>query len=151
MRKQGREEGHGGQRKGQELNNRICSHKPRFGDNNTDVHVACTTKSDMSLGIRETLAALVVRRAKQGWPCHIRRHLLRIRRSRQAGAESLAGVLGQCASLAHLNLSYNEIGDGGAESFAGVLTQCTALTQCVYVCLSVCIYVCMYIIYGEVN
>ena len=36
--------------------------QPRFGDNNTDFHVACTPKPAMSLGIRETLAALVVRR-----------------------------------------------------------------------------------------
>jgi hypothetical protein len=57
----------------------ILSLRARFGDNNTDFHVACTPKSSMSLGIRETLAALVVRQAKQGWPCHIRRHLLRIR------------------------------------------------------------------------
>jgi hypothetical protein len=32
--------------------------QPRFDDNNTDFHVACTPKPDMSLGIRETLAAL---------------------------------------------------------------------------------------------
>ena len=73
---------------GQELNNRICSHKSRFGDNNTDFHVASTPKSAMSLGIRETLAALVVRRAKEGWPCHVRRHLLHIRRSRQVPSQS---------------------------------------------------------------
>jgi len=38
-----------------------------------------------------------------------------------SGAERLAGVLGQCASLAHLDLSNNQIGPDGAESFAGVL------------------------------
>ena len=39
--------------------------QPRFGDNNTDFHVACTPKSAMSLGIRETLAALVMRRVQK--------------------------------------------------------------------------------------
>jgi hypothetical protein len=33
------------------------------------------------------------------------------------------------AALAHLDLSYNEIGDAGAESLAGVLTQCRELTH----------------------
>jgi hypothetical protein len=42
------------------------------------------------------------------------------------GAESLAGVLGQCAALAHLNLNF---GAAGAESFAGVLPQRRALTH----------------------
>jgi hypothetical protein len=32
-----------------------------------------------------------------------------------AGAERLAGVLGQGAALAHLNLSNNRIGDAGAQ------------------------------------
>jgi hypothetical protein len=36
-------------------------------------------------------------------------------------------VLGQCTALAHLDLSFNEIGDAGAESLAGVLAQCPAL------------------------
>jgi hypothetical protein len=44
-------------------------------------------------------------------------------------AESLAGVLAQCAALAHLNLRYNQFGDAGAESFAGVLGQCAALAR----------------------
>ncbi len=34
-----------------------------------------------------------------------------------AGIESFAGVLGQCPSLTHLNLSGNGIGPDGAESF----------------------------------
>ncbi len=37
------------------------------------------------------------------------------------GAESLAGVLGQCRELAHLNLGHNQIGPAGAESLAGGL------------------------------
>ena len=45
------------------------------------------------------------------------------------GAEILAGVLGQCAALAHLNLSLNRIGSRGAKSLAGVLAQCTALAH----------------------
>jgi hypothetical protein len=32
-----------------------------------------------------------------------------------AGAERLAGVLPQCAALAHLDLYYNWIGDAGAQ------------------------------------
>jgi hypothetical protein len=35
-------------------------------------------------------------------------------------------VLGQCPSLAHLNLGYNQIGPDGAESLAEMLAQCTA-------------------------
>jgi len=38
-------------------------------------------------------------------------------------------VLAQCRALVHLDLSENEIGDAGAESFAGVLEQCAALTH----------------------
>ncbi len=45
------------------------------------------------------------------------------------GAERLAGVLGQCRELVHLNLSDNGIGPVGAESLAGVLGQCTSLAQ----------------------
>jgi hypothetical protein len=45
------------------------------------------------------------------------------------GAESLAGVLGQCAALAHLDISFNQIGDAGAESLAEVLGQCAALAH----------------------
>ena len=40
---------------------------------------------------------------------------------------SLAGVMGQCASLTRLFLSCNSIGPEGAESLAGVLAQCPAL------------------------
>ena len=40
-----------------------------------------------------------------------------------AGAERLAGVIRQCASLTHLDLSENDIGDAGIASIAGVLTQ----------------------------
>ena len=47
----------------------------------------------------------------------------------QAGAESLAQVLGQCAALAHLNLGDNAITTGGAERLAEVLAQCTALAH----------------------
>ena len=46
-----------------------------------------------------------------------------------AGAEILAGVLGQCTALTHLNLSYNLIRVAGAESFAGGLAQCKALAH----------------------
>jgi Ran GTPase-activating protein (RanGAP) involved in mRNA processing and transport len=46
-----------------------------------------------------------------------------------AGAESLAGVLAQCAALAHLNLSGNQIGAQGTERLAGVLGQCSALAH----------------------
>ena len=41
--------------------------------------------------------------------------------------ESLAGVLGQCAALAHLDLYGNKIEAVGAGSFAGALGQCTSL------------------------
>ena len=39
----------------------------------------------------------------------------------------LAGVLGQCSSLATLVLRYNHIGAEGATSLAGVLGQCSSL------------------------
>ncbi len=45
------------------------------------------------------------------------------------GAQSLAGVLGQCAALTHFNLGYNQIGPDGADSLGGVLDQCTALAH----------------------
>ena len=45
------------------------------------------------------------------------------------GATSLAGVLGQCSSLASLNLESNDIGDGGATSLAGALGQCSSLAR----------------------
>ncbi len=44
-------------------------------------------------------------------------------RDRSSGAESLAEVLVQCASVTHLNLD----GNHGAESLAKVLAQCQAL------------------------
>jgi Ran GTPase-activating protein (RanGAP) involved in mRNA processing and transport len=46
-----------------------------------------------------------------------------------AGAESLAGVQGQCAALTHLNLCGINIGAAGAEGLAGVLPHCTALAD----------------------
>jgi hypothetical protein len=39
------------------------------------------------------------------------------------------GVWGQCAALAHLNLSSNQIGEVGTESLAGVLGQCVSLAH----------------------
>ncbi len=45
------------------------------------------------------------------------------------GAENLAGVLGQCRLLAHLNLHRNNIGAAGAKCLAGVLAQCAALAH----------------------
>ena len=45
------------------------------------------------------------------------------------GARSLAGVLGQCSSLASLNLAVNDIGAEGAGSLSGVLGQCSSLTR----------------------
>jgi len=47
----------------------------------------------------------------------------------QDGAESLAGVLAQCSSLADLNLESNRIGPQGAASLAGVLAQCASLAH----------------------
>ncbi len=38
-------------------------------------------------------------------------------------------MLGQCASLVHLNLNDSQIGPVGAENLGEVLTQCTALTH----------------------
>jgi hypothetical protein len=46
-----------------------------------------------------------------------------------AGAEILAGLLGKCTALAHLNLSHNDIRAAGTESLAEVLAQCPALTH----------------------
>ena len=46
-----------------------------------------------------------------------------------AGTERLAGVLGQCAALAHLNLNGNKIGEEGAERLARVLGQCLPLAH----------------------
>ena len=45
------------------------------------------------------------------------------------GAGRLAAVLGQCASLAHLDLGWNEIGDEGAGRLALVLGQCASLAH----------------------
>ena len=45
------------------------------------------------------------------------------------GMVRLAAVLGQCASLAHLNLVDNEIGDEGARRLAAVLGQCASLAH----------------------
>ena len=45
------------------------------------------------------------------------------------GARMLAGVLGQCSSLATLDLEGNFIGDEGARSLAGVLGQCSSLAM----------------------
>ena len=46
-----------------------------------------------------------------------------------SGQESLAGVLGQCRALTHLNFRLNLIGAAAAESLAGVLVQCRALAH----------------------
>jgi hypothetical protein len=48
---------------------------------------------------------------------------------RDPGAKSLVELLTQCTALAHLDLYSNKIGTAGAESFAGVLAQCTALAH----------------------
>ena len=45
------------------------------------------------------------------------------------GAERLEAVLGQCTSLAHLDLGSNEIGAEGAGRLAAVLGQCASLTS----------------------
>ena len=47
------------------------------------------------------------------------------------GADSLAGVLGQCTALTHLDLSYNWIckSPGAEERLAGVLVQCPGLVH----------------------
>ena len=45
------------------------------------------------------------------------------------GAGRLAAVLGQCPSLAHLNLGGNFIGDEGAGRLAAVLGQCSSLAH----------------------
>ena len=36
-------------------------------------------------------------------------------------------MLGQCRALAHLDLSFNQIGNAGGEALAGVLGQCPTL------------------------
>ena len=46
---------------------------------------------------------------------------------RAEGAERLAAVLGQCASLAHLNLGGNGIGAEGAGRLAAVAKRCPSL------------------------
>ena len=45
------------------------------------------------------------------------------------GAGRLAGVLGQCFSLAELHLGGNGIGAEGAGRLAGVLGQCSSLAE----------------------
>ena len=45
------------------------------------------------------------------------------------GFKILARVLGQCPSLATLNLGCNHIGDEGARSLARVLGQCSSLAE----------------------
>ena len=49
---------------------------------------------------------------------------------RAEGAGRLAAVLGQCASLAHLNLRANGIGAEGAGRLAAVAEHCPSLTIC---------------------
>ena len=44
-------------------------------------------------------------------------------------AEKLAEVIGECSSLAHLNLNGNEIGAEGAERLAAVLGKCASLAH----------------------
>jgi len=44
------------------------------------------------------------------------------------GAGRLAAGLGQCASLAHLNLYRNGIGDEGAGRLAAVAEDCPSIT-----------------------
>ena len=63
----------------------------------------------------------------QGWCQVVKLDLTRgfATRIGAEGAERLAGVLGQCSSLAVLNLAENGIGDEGAERLAGVLGQCS--------------------------
>ena len=48
---------------------------------------------------------------------------------RAEGARTLAGVLGQCSSLAVLILRGNDIGAEGAGRLAGVLGQCSSLAH----------------------
>ena len=45
------------------------------------------------------------------------------------GAGRLAGVLGQCSSLACLDVGYNGIGADGAGRLAGVLGKCSSITK----------------------
>jgi len=61
------------------------------------------------------------RRRLVTWPIQVLAHL-KLRRNLIGGdgAESLPGVLAQCAALAHLNLRDNLIGADGAESIARV-------------------------------
>eukprot|EP00961_Rhodomonas_salina_P221730 2998090-Rhodomonas_salina.2 len=44
-----------------------------------------------------------------------------------AGAEALAGVLGDCTALAYLRMNRNGISTRGARRLAGVLGECQAL------------------------
>ena len=59
------------------------------------------------------------------------------------GAATLAGVLGQCSALTHVNLKTNPTARLGAEGLASMLAQCTALThrerhQCVPIYTKTC-------------
>ena len=47
----------------------------------------------------------------------------------------LAGVLGQCSSLAVLDLSDNDIGDEGAGRLATGLGQCSSLEEVHLACI----------------
>eukprot|EP00961_Rhodomonas_salina_P094463 1271169-Rhodomonas_salina.1 len=48
---------------------------------------------------------------------------------RRNAAERLAGLLGECKALTHLDLNDNDIGKRGAGRLAGVLGKCKALTH----------------------
>ena len=69
------------------------------------------------------LAKETVNALRQGpWLKHRQKKLRTpARLSAPASPICLAGVLPQCAALAHLNLDDNQIGDSRAESFAGEL------------------------------
>ena len=58
-------EGRRGRRKKGRVEQQNVFSQPRFGDNNTDFHVASTPKPAMCFDIRETLASLVVRRVRK--------------------------------------------------------------------------------------
>eukprot|EP00961_Rhodomonas_salina_P030767 413778-Rhodomonas_salina.1 len=56
-------------------------------------------------------------------------HVMVRLRWKENRAEKLAGVLGECKGLTHLDLSLNGIGDEGASLLAGVLGSCKALAH----------------------
>ena len=64
------------------------------------------------------------RRRLVTWPIQVLAHL-KLRRNLIGGdgAESLAGVLAQCAALGHLNLRGNLIGTAGVDSLGGGQAQ----------------------------